>query len=166
MTRAARRFMLARRQGKAGRVMEMLVFMGAQGAGKSTFYRERFFDTHVRVNLDMLRTRHRERILLQACFDMKQPFVVDNTNPTREQRSGYIALARAHRFSVIGYRFDAPLDELRSRNAQRSGKARVPEVAILSTLKKFEPPALDEGFDRLYRVNVQAAGCSVTELSV
>lgn len=143
--------------------MEMVVFMGAQGVGKSTFYRERFFDTHVRVNLDMLRTRHRERILLQACFEMQQRLVVDNTNPTREQRAGYISLARAHGFSVAGYCFDAPLDELRSRNAQRNGKARVPDVAILSTLKKFERPTLDEGFDRLYRVDVQTTGCMVAE---
>lgn len=143
--------------------MEMLIFMGAQGAGKSTFYRERFFDTHVRVNLDMLRTRHRERMLLHACFEMKQRFVLDNTNPTRERRSGYISLARTHGFAVAGYCFQAPLDELRSRNAQRSGKARVPDVAILSTLKKFDPPNLDEGFDRLYRVDVKGVGCTVKE---
>jgi len=37
--------------------MEAVIFVGLQAAGKSTFYRERFFDTHVRINLDMLRTR-------------------------------------------------------------------------------------------------------------
>ena len=54
--------------------------MGIQGAGKSTFFKERFFDTHVRINLDMLKTRHREAILLDACIRAKQRFVVDNTN--------------------------------------------------------------------------------------
>jgi hypothetical protein len=62
--------------------MEMILLIGGQGAGKSTFYRERFFDTHVRVNLDMLKTRHRERLLVEACLRMKQKFVMDNTNPT------------------------------------------------------------------------------------
>ncbi|UJB19739.1 MULTISPECIES: ATP-binding protein [Lysobacter] len=143
--------------------MEMLLFMGAQGAGKSTFYRERLFDTHVRVNLDMLATRHREKLLLLACFQMKQRFVVDNTNPTREQRAGYIALARIHGFAVVGYCFESPLEDLRSRNAQRSGKARVPDVAILSTLKKFEHPSPGEGFDRLYRVDTHDGTCTVTE---
>lgn len=62
--------------------MEAIIFIGIQGAGKSTFYRHHFFNTHIRINLDMLKTRHREQIFLQACLEAKQPFVVDNTNPT------------------------------------------------------------------------------------
>ena len=41
---------------------------------------ERFFRTHVRLSLDMLRTRHRERLLFQAYLEAKQSFVIDNTN--------------------------------------------------------------------------------------
>src|SRR4051812_8782542 len=37
--------------------MEAVILIGIQGSGKSTFYRERFFDTHVRVSLDLLKTR-------------------------------------------------------------------------------------------------------------
>ena len=40
--------------------MEMILLVGAPGAGKSTFAR-RFHDSHLRINLDMLRTCHRER---------------------------------------------------------------------------------------------------------
>jgi predicted kinase len=36
--------------------MEAVLLVGIQGAGKSTFYQQRFFDTHVRINLDMLKT--------------------------------------------------------------------------------------------------------------
>jgi hypothetical protein len=43
--------------------MERILFIGIQVMEKSTFYRERFFRTHVRVNLDMLGTRHREEWL-------------------------------------------------------------------------------------------------------
>ena len=56
--------------------MEAVIFVGIQASGKSTFYKERFFDTHVRLNLDMLRTRHREKLLLRACLEGKQPFVL------------------------------------------------------------------------------------------
>jgi hypothetical protein len=58
--------------------MEAIIFIGIQGLGKSSFYRERFFNTHIRINLDMLKTRRREQLLLQACLNAKQPFVVDN----------------------------------------------------------------------------------------
>jgi predicted kinase len=74
--------------------VEAIIFIGIQGSGKSSFYKERFFRTHVRINLDMLRTRHREHAFLQTCLRTGQRFVVDNTNPTIEQRARYIVAAR------------------------------------------------------------------------
>ena len=49
--------------------MEAVIFVGLQGAGKSTFYKERFLDTHPRLSLDMLKTRHREKRFLMACVE-------------------------------------------------------------------------------------------------
>ena len=49
--------------------MELVVFIGIQATGKSSFYLDRFFRTHVRVNLDMLKTRNREQILVRACIE-------------------------------------------------------------------------------------------------
>ena len=49
--------------------MEAVIFVGIQASGKSRFYRERFFTTHVRINLDLLRMRRRERSLLAWCLD-------------------------------------------------------------------------------------------------
>ena len=40
--------------------METVILVGIPGSGKTTFYRERFFETHVRISLDMLRMRDRE----------------------------------------------------------------------------------------------------------
>ena len=60
--------------------------MGVQGSGKSSHYARCYADSHVRINLDMLRTRHRESALLHACLSVGQSFVVDNTNPTAQAR--------------------------------------------------------------------------------
>ncbi|HEV8062248.1 MAG TPA: ATP-binding protein, partial [Gemmataceae bacterium] len=62
--------------------MEAVIFVGLQGAGKSTFYRERFSTSHLRINLDMLKTRHRESRFLAVCIETCQSFVIDNTNLT------------------------------------------------------------------------------------
>lgn len=138
--------------------MEMIILVGPQGAGKSTFFKTRFFDTHVRVNLDMLKTRYRERLLIDACLAMKQRFVIDNTNPTREVRRPYIMAAGSSGFKVIGYYFEASLEETLARNLTREGKARISEAGVRGTFSRLERPCLVEGFDELYRVTVEADG--------
>ncbi|MEP6776545.1 MAG: AAA family ATPase [Chloroflexota bacterium] len=143
--------------------MEAIIFVGMQASGKSTFYKERFFDTHVRINLDMLRTRHRERLLLHTCIEMKQRFVVDNTNPTSAHRAGYIAPTKAAGFAVVGYYFDASVSECVARNNTRVGAARIPVVGIYSTAKKLQAPSLSEGFDTLYYVRIDGRGGFVVE---
>src|SRR4051794_14709142 len=104
--------------------MEAVIFIGLQGAGKSTFYKERFFNTHIRINMDMLKTRHREDLLLQACLEMKQSFVIDKINPQIKNREGYIQAARAAHFQVVAYYFRPNLKLSLERNATRSGKER------------------------------------------
>jgi predicted kinase len=39
--------------------MQLVILIGIQGSGKSSFFKERFVDTHIRINLDMLKTRRR-----------------------------------------------------------------------------------------------------------
>lgn len=134
--------------------MEAIIFMGLQASGKSSFYKEKFIDTHIRINLDMLKTRHREKILFNACLEAKQPFVIDNTNPTREERSIYITSAKEKKFKIIGYYFCSNLEDCKLRNQQRI--YTIPLVGILATHKKLELPSYQEGFDKLFYVKISA----------
>jgi predicted kinase len=133
---------------------EAIIFIGVQGAGKSTFYKRRFFRTHMRINLDMLKTRRREQIFLQAAFAARQPYVVDNTNPTAEARRGYIALSRKAGFLITGYYFETPLEDALQRNDSRQGKERIPDKAVKHTYGKMEMPKYEEGFDELFTVKL------------
>lgn len=137
-------------------IVEAVIFIGLQGSGKSTFYKQIFFDSHMRINLDMLNRRSREEHLINACLHSGQAFVVDNTNLTRVSRFNYIKYAMFNEFKVIGYYFRADVDRSLKWNSQREGKARVPDVAILGGYKKLEIPSYDEGFDELYYVTVDA----------
>src|ERR671933_430109 len=118
--------------------MEAVIFVGIQASGKSSFYKERFFRTHVRINLDMLRTRHRERLLIRACLEARQPFVVDNTNVKKEERAKYIEAARAAGFRVVGYYFPSTVRDALRRNNLRTGPRHIPVKGILGTSKRLK----------------------------
>ncbi|HET6252046.1 MAG TPA: ATP-binding protein [Tepidisphaeraceae bacterium] len=143
--------------------MELVLFIGLQGSGKSTFFARKFADTHIRLNMDMLNTRHREQILFEACLLAKQPTVIDNTNPTVEERARYIAAAKAHRFSVVGYYFQSRLEACKQRNAVRSEDKIVPMAGILGTYNRLVQPTAAEGFDRLYDVRIEEGGEFIVE---
>jgi len=136
--------------------MQAILFTGIQATGKSTFYKHYFVDTHIRINLDMLKTRLREHILVNACIEAKQPFVVDNTNPSVENRQKYITLAKKAGFKIIGYYFQSKLKEALKRNSTRTGKACIPEQGIKSAYGKLQIPTFSEGFDMLYYVTINA----------
>ena len=143
--------------------MEAIIFIGIQATGKSTFYKERFFNTHIRINMDMLKTRHREKLLIRACLEAKQPFVIDNTNPTVEDRARYIPLAHGAGFRVCGYYFQSSSKDAIDRNNSRPQAERVPEKGIRGTFTRLQLPSLDEGFDQLFYVKINEASAFVVE---
>ena len=138
--------------------MEAVLFVGVQGSGKSTFYKERFFETHVRISLDMLKTRQRQNILLSSCLAAGQPFVVDDTNATKARRAELIAAARAAGFRVSGFYFRTTLGEAIRRNKSRPPNRVVPAGGVGATYKRLEPPSRSEGFDELRVVEISEGG--------
>ena len=138
--------------------MEAIVLCGVQGSGKTTLYRDRFLETHMRVSMDLLRTRHREAEFVKVCLATRQPFVVDNTNPAPADRARYVRPAREAGFKVIGYLVEVDAAEALGRNAGRAGKARVPVSGLIGTAKRLQRPTLEEGFDELWHATVAPGG--------
>lgn len=129
--------------------MEVVVFSGLQGSGKSRWYAEHYANTHVRLSLDVVGTRNRESVLLHACLAVEQRVVVDNTNLTAAARSGYARLARASGCEAVLVVFHVPTEVALARNAKREGRSRVPDRAILGSAAKREDATWEEGFDRI-----------------
>lgn len=144
--------------------MNAIILCGIQGSGKSNYARTHWFDSHVRLSLDLLRTRQREDQLLHACLAAKASFVIDNTNPGRLQRIRYLQLARASGYERIElYYFPCELAIALERNARRSGNQRVPDLAIRGTLAKLETPVAEEGWDRIVVVHTGSESSHLTE---
>jgi predicted kinase len=146
-------------------VLELVIFIGLQASGKSTYFRERFAATHELVSKDLFpnnRNRNRRQAqLIEAALGAGSSVVVDNTNPTVEDRQSLIRLGREHGAKIVGYYFESTARECVERNRLRAGKAKVPDVAIYATAKKLVPPPYSEGFDELFRVRLTRSSFEV-----
>lgn len=145
--------------------MEVVILIGIQGSGKSTFARTRFAETHIRISRDVVRTTHRERVLQYACLSVEQSFIADNTHPDPRSRAALIAAARAAGFRVVAYYFPPDVSAALLRNAARSGRSRVPDVAIHATAARLVAPTRREGFDALFQVRASEQDFVIEELS-
>jgi predicted kinase len=146
--------------------MDLVILIGLQASGKSTFVRTRLAETHVHVSKDLIghkkNTAKRQQELIETALLAGKSVVVDNTNPTAADRQTLITLARAHGARVVGYYFESSVPECRARNQAREGTARVPDVAIYTTIKRLERPARGEGFDELFHARIVESGFEVT----
>ncbi len=143
--------------------MQVILLIGIQATGKSSFYKERFFRTHMRLNLDMLRTRHREQLLFSACVDSKAQIVVDNTNLRKADRERYVKPARQAGYTIHGYFFESPVADAKFRNSFREAGERLPDAAIHGASGSLELPSYEEGFDKLWFVKLADNGHFIVE---
>jgi len=145
--------------------MELVILVGLQAAGKSSFYRTRFADTHTLISKDRLRNcrngQARQMALIEQALRRGESVVVDNTNPRTQDRLPLIALGRVLGARIVGCWFEAGLSECLHRNALREGRARVPDVAIYATARKLEHPLGTEGFDVIFGVRLAAGGFEI-----
>jgi predicted kinase len=141
--------------------MEAVIFIGIQASGKTTFYKEYFFDSHIRVSLDLLNTKNKQNQFLETCFRTQSKFVIDNTNPEKETRKEFIEKAKLNKYKVIGYYFSSEIDEAIKRNSKREGKKQIPEIGIKGTYKKLELPEFEEGFDELFYTKLNQNGFQI-----
>jgi predicted kinase len=135
-------------------VAEVVLLIGLQGCGKTTFYRERLAATHALVSKDAMsrsarRKEDRQRRELAALLAEGHDVCVDNTQPSAGERAGVIATARAHGARVVGHWWPPDLELCRRRNAVREDP--VPEVGLHAAAARREEPTPDEGSDELLR---------------
>jgi predicted kinase len=147
---------------EAERQLALVILVGLQGAGKTTFFRRHFGEGYAHISMDLLRNnRHparRQLDLLREALAAGYSAVADNTNATVADRATLIALGHEYAARVVGYFFEPDVRGSLERNRQRDGKGRVPDVAIFATKKRLQLPSYAEGFDALYSVRIGSDG--------
>ena len=122
----------------------LFIMIGLPGSGKSSFV-QRILPHCRHISLDRLHKRPREeRTFLQALSEQVD-IVIDNTNPTRHDRQRYIPQASKAGYRIVGYFMRSKVSECLARNAQRQGKARVPDVAIRSIASVLDHVVAENG---------------------
>ncbi|HEX6355844.1 ATP-binding protein [Actinophytocola sp.] len=141
---------------------EVVILIGLQASGKTTFYHQRMATTHEHISKDVFpnarRPQRRQMRMIEAALDAGRDVAVDNTNPSPEEWQPIIAAARAHGARVVGFWFPPDLAVSQVRNAARTGKTRVPDVGLYATLKRLRRPRLVDGFDALFAVRGDGRG--------
>lgn len=139
-------------------MLEVVIFIGLQASGKSSFYQAIFSKTHAWISKDKMRNHknrdRRQLYLLNEALASGQSVVIDNTNPTIADRIPLIETGKLYNATIIGYQFESILGECLNRNQQRIGKARIPDVGLYATYKKLVFPTFTEGFDQLFQVKL------------
>ncbi|WP_018333345.1 AAA family ATPase [Actinomycetospora chiangmaiensis] len=131
---------------------EVVLLIGLQACGKTTFYTAELAATHALVSKDAMprsarRKEDRQQRELTALLAAGRDVCIDNTQPSAAERAGVIAVARTAGARVVGHwwRPDLPLSV--ARNAGRAEP--VPLVGLYAASARWEEPRLDEGFDEL-----------------
>lgn len=140
----------------------MAIMIGIQASGKSTFCRQNLCN-YIRVNLDDLHTRNKEKIAIEDAISSGVDVVIDNTNPTIVDREKYISRAKAAGYKIVGYFMQSKLQDCMERNEGREGKAKIPRKAIACTSYKLEMPSYKEGFDEIYFVSIFEGEMQISE---
>lgn len=160
---------------------ELIVLVGIQASGKTTYFRRHLVSDYLHVSLDNwrgkgnIRRKEYQAILAglrQAADGLTRGVVVDNTNSTAATRRRYFDNAEEFRQSsgrtvrVLCYFFPADLEACLKRNEQRPPPQAappgepyfVPPNVIADYARRLEPPTYQEGFEEIYDVRLGANG--------
>lgn len=82
---------------------QVIIFVGSPASGKSTFWKTHLSD-YTRVNRDTLKTREKCLKVAEEALKKNENVVIDNTNPTAQDRKSFIDLAKQYgSFYTLSY---------------------------------------------------------------
>ncbi|WP_244205545.1 ATP-binding protein [Streptomyces bobili] len=143
--------------------VDVAVLVGLQASGKSTFYAQRLSGRYALVSKDLFprgakNKQRRQTRLVEDHLAAGRSVAVDNTNPSPQEWGPLVEAAHARGATVTAYWFPPDVAGSLRRNAAREGRARVPDIGVLATLKRLREPSPADGFDAVREVSLDGRG--------
>ncbi|WPH01075.1 putative HAD-superfamily hydrolase,subfamily IIIA, polynucleotide kinase 3 phosphatase [Acrodontium crateriforme] len=143
--------------------VELVLFCGSPGSGKSTFYwRQMESLGYARVNQDLLKTRDKCMRAASELLEEGRSVVVDNTNADVETRALWIGLAKKFNVPIrlIHFTCSAKLcehnDTVRALGGELmnpESRTLLPKMAFTGFTARYREPKIEEGFEDITRVD-------------
>ena len=135
----------------------MLIFVGAPGSGKSTFYREYLSSSHIRLNNDTIKNPKKALLRTTENLLAGKNVVIDNLNASLGIRQTYIDLAKEAGIKTVRciyFQTDKETclvnNDLRKLADSTKGylhmSGNVSKIVIHTYFKNHVPPTTKEGF--------------------
>ena len=126
---------------------EMVILVGYQAAGKTTFAENKFV-THgyIRIDGDSLKTPAKMIKEAEKHLKIGKSVVIDATNGKKENRELFITLAKKYNTPVRCFVFNTSIETAMEWNNKRfmeTGK-KIPKIAFYTYRKNYCPPTISE----------------------
>lgn len=147
---------------------KLFIMMGAPGSGKTTWCKNNVPKNAVYISRDEIRFSiikdkdsyfSKEKIVydifinkINEALESGLDVYADQTSLNAGSRKKLIDALNKRPDEIIGIYFTTPLDIVLQRNAQRTGRALVPEDVVINMFNSLTRPTLDEGFTEILEV--------------
>ena len=147
---------------------KMYMVIGAPGCGKSTYIKNHLKENEMVISRDKIRfsllkdtdeyfSKEKEVYnefikQINAAIADNKDFYVDQTSLNAAARDKLFNQLIKKPDKIIGIYFTTPLDIILQRNAQRTGRALVPENVVINMYKILTKPTSEENFDEIWEV--------------
>lgn len=147
---------------------KMYLMIGAPGCGKSYYIQQHLRPGEVVISRDKIRYGmlkdgdeyfSKEKAVynefikqIEAAIAANATFYVDQTSLNRAARNKLFSRLKYKPNKIIAVHIDTPLDRILAQNAQRTGRALVPESAVINMYNAIEEPKKEEGFDEIWKI--------------
>ena len=147
---------------------KMYMVIGAPGCGKSTYIKNHLKENEIVISRDKIRfgllkdtdeyfSKEKEVYnefikQINAAIADNKDFYVDQTSLNAAARNKLFNKLIKKPDKIIGIYFTTPIDIILQRNAQRNGRALVPENVVIDMYKILTKPTSEESFDEIWEV--------------